>query len=364
MGGIMKLTSRSLIRCLPALALVVAAGCGSGSSTVATISPTPTAVFDDSYGFLVGNAVRRESDPKILFTLPIGEGAYPVVVSPDGRHLAYEVNNQLRVIDVAPNAQPRTLLTATGKESGFGIAWSSDGTGLVFGTFGPSAPVADVPPSYTAVRVIDAAGGAAREVARIRNAKVVPLTWDRQAHLITAYEPTSMGAGAFDIIDDRGTLKRTNAGPGLYVVEANLDGKHVLGRGDPNTAVRVWPSGSPERGVSLVSTAGDEHIATVAWRPGTSEVGVLFHGDRLELWDANGARRTVTLPAAPTTSDRYASVTFRIDGKAVVVSRMAVVDKVTPPTTYAVAVDLASGRTAIFDWGGVPGGPAISVRIG
>jgi hypothetical protein len=173
-----------------------------------------------------------------------------------------------------------------------------------------------------------------------------------------------MGAGSFDVIDDRGTVKRTNAGPGLYVVEANLDGKHVLGRGDPNTAVRVWPSDSYARGVVLVSTAGDEHIATAAWRPGTSEVGVLFHGDRLELWDASGARRTVTLPTAPTTSDRYASLTFRADGKAVVVTRMAVVDKDTPPTMYAVEVDLASGRTSVFDWASVYGGPAISVRIG
>jgi hypothetical protein len=33
------------------------------------------------------------------------------------------------------------------------------------------------------------------------------------------------------------------------------------------------------------------------------------------------------------------------------------------PHKYAFAVDLASGRTAAFDWAGVLGGPAVSVRI-
>jgi hypothetical protein len=344
------------------VALVIVAACG--PSSVATVSPTPSppAVFDDGFGFLVGNTVRKESDPKPLFTLNTGDAA--LIVSPDGRHVAYEVKNEVRVMDIAPNAVPRTLLTTTGKEIGFQIAWSTDSTGLVVGAAGPypNPPAQEVPPTYVAIRVVDIAGGAAREVARISNASVVPLAWDRQAHLITAYEPTSMGAGRYDLIDESGKLKRTTATPGLYVVESSKDGQHVLGRGDPNTAIRVWPSDSFERGVVLVSTAGEEHLATASWRPGTSEVGVLFHGDRLELWDANGARRTIPLPAAPETSDRYASLTFRLDGKAVVVSRMS--GDEFNPKTYAVAVDLSSGRTAVVDWAGVRGAPAVSVRIG
>jgi hypothetical protein len=81
------------------LALVIAAGCG--PARVATISPTPSppAVFDDSYGFLVGNTVRKESDPKPLFTLNTGDAA--LIVSPDGRHVAYEMKNELRVMDIA-----------------------------------------------------------------------------------------------------------------------------------------------------------------------------------------------------------------------------------------------------------------------
>jgi len=49
------------------MVLLVATACGSGPSTVATTSPTPAAILDDHYGFIVGNSVRLESDAKLLF---------------------------------------------------------------------------------------------------------------------------------------------------------------------------------------------------------------------------------------------------------------------------------------------------------
>ncbi len=352
----MKTRMRGVIQVL--MALVIGTACGSTPATVATTSPTPAAVLDDHFGFLIGNAVRSESDAKTLFVLDIPKDSARVV-SPDGRSLAYWVKNELRVIQIAPGAQSRAVLTIPGTD-GTNVAWSSDSTGLVVGVMGPYPPAADVPPTYTAVRVVDVAGGTAREVIRIPNASVVPLVWDRQAHLITAYEPTSNGAGAYDIIDEGGTLKRANAGPGLYVVEASQDGKHVLGRGDPNNVVRVWPRESYEGGVDL-RAGTDEHVATVAWRPGTAEVGVLFHGDRLELWDASGARRTVALPAAPASSDRYATLAFRADGKAVMITRQSGVEGSTG--VYAVAVDISSGRSVVFPTAGDVPLPGTSVRI-
>jgi WD40 repeat protein len=361
---VMEMQLRGAIRSLLAVSLVVAAACGSGPSKVATTtaSPAPTAVFDDSYGFLIGNTVRSESSSTPLFVLAIGN-ATGGVVSPDGRHLAYFVKNDLRVIDIKAGAQPRTLLTITGKgEGAMYLAWSSDNTGIVVGVGGPyPAAVADIPPSYTKLRVVDVAGGNVRDVIRVANASVIPLGWDRQAHLLSAYESTSAGAGAYDVVSETGTLKRAVARQGLFVLAGSPTGQHVLGRGDPNNAVRVWPLDSYANGVEL-SASTDEHVATVAWRPGTSEVGVLFHGDRLELWNANGARRTVTLPTAPETSDRYATISFRADGKGVVITRQS--GDQFNPKMYAVAVDLASGRTAPFDWAGVVDGPPPSVRIG
>src|SRR5258708_7514832 len=88
------------------IALIIATACGSGNATVATTSPTTAPIPDDHFGFVVGNSVRRESDTKPLFVLPIPNDTTGVV-SPDGRHLAYLANNELRVIDIASGAQPR-----------------------------------------------------------------------------------------------------------------------------------------------------------------------------------------------------------------------------------------------------------------
>jgi len=339
------------------MALVIATACG--NATVATTSPTPAPVLDDHFGFIAGNSVRVESSAKPLFVLAIPSDTAGVV-SPDGTRLAYLANNQLNVITIASGAQPRTLFALGAKEGAMYLAWSSDSTGLVVGVTGPAAPVTEGPPAYTKLRVVDATGGTQRDVISIPNASAVPLAWDRQAHLISAYEATDGGAAAYDVVTESGTLKRTNAGPDLYILSASQDGKHVFAHGDPNNVVRVWPLDSYEGGVELRGTS-DEHVATVAWRPGTAEVGVLFHGDRLELWDANGARRTIALPAAKASSDRYATLAFRADGKAVVISRQSGIEG--SNETYAVAVDLASGRSVLIPM--VGNGPlaGTSVRI-
>src|SRR5947207_980161 len=354
----MRIRPGGVIRFL--MLLLAATACGSGNPTVATTSPTPAAILDDHFGFIVGNAVRRESDTKPLFVLNIPNDTAGVV-SPDGRRLAYLANNELHVIDIAPNAQPRTLFTITGKEGGGGLAWSSDSTGLVVGVNGPMAGVSDVPPAYTKLRIVDAAGGSPRDVISIRNAAVVPLAWDRQTHFISAYEATQTGAGTYDVVAESGTLKRANTRDGLFWLASNRDGRHVFGHGDPNNAVRLWPLDSYEHGVEIRVTT-DEHVATVAWRPGTAEVGVLFHGDRLELWDVNGSRRTLVLPPARASSDRYATLAFRVDGKAVVISRQAGVEGNTG--TYVVAVHLTSGRSVVIPMTGNGPLAGTSVRIG
>ena len=199
----------------PALvALTVAAACGSAPSTVATSSasasrtgPNPTlTVLDDTFGFVlnkvydnypipgpVGLKVRRESDPQPVFELGI-ESPNGVNVSPDGRHAVYWSNNELRHIEVAANAVPRTLLVIPSNESALYMAWSGDGTGIVIGVNGGGGQFADAPPGYTALRVVDVAGGQPHEIVRLPNTSVIPLAWDREARLITAYQPSSKGA--------------------------------------------------------------------------------------------------------------------------------------------------------------------------
>src|SRR5207245_4849544 len=148
-----------------------------------------------------------------------------------------------------------------------------------------------------AVRVVDVAAGQPREIIRIANANVVPLAWDRKARLIAAYEPSSSGARSYYVVEEGGTAKRSDAGPGLYVVEASNDSQHVLGLGDPASVLRAWPATSYAAGIELRAVGG-ERIVAAGRRPGTAEIGVLFQ-DRLELWDASGGRRTLPLPPRP-----------------------------------------------------------------
>ena len=401
----MKMRQRGLVQGL--LALVVAAACGSDSS-VGTISatpsptaqatttptsqptptpttqptPTPAGILDDHFGFLiqktyagepipgpVGWKVRRESEPEPLYTLHTGS-TIGLKVSPDGRRVAYWSGKDLRVLDIAPDARPLTLLTIGSKENSAytgRIAWSSDGTGLVAGVVGPPAvPGSDAPPAYTALRVVDVVGGKSREIVR-SPAYIVPVAWDRKARLIAAYQQMCCGAGSYYVIGEDGAIKSANVGStlALYVVEASQDGQQMLGRGDPNSVVRVWPRDSYERGVELRSANG-ERIFDAAWRPGTSEIGVLF-ANRLELWTASGQRRTYALPrlpALPAKAAVRAGLRFRANGYVAIVDRA-----VESGTTGArsnetgVAVDLASGVVEEIQWGITAPGPGWSVLI-
>ena len=341
------------------LALTFAAACG-GSTSVGTSSPTPATVFDEHFGVLIGNTVRAEGGPQALFSLPIASESGGVV-SPDGRRLAYWAGNELRVIGVARDAQPRTLLSITDGEAALYFAWSSDGTGIVVGVNGGGGGQGDAPPGYTALRAVDVAGGAPREIVRIKNANVVPLAWDRKAHLIAAYEPIASGTYNYDLVSEDGTVKQTPPMTSLYFLEASHDAQQVFGHVNlPSTALRVWPVASYEKNVDLTVPAG-QHILAVRWRPGSTEIGILFP-DRLELWDASGARRTFAVPPTSPSSDRSASLVFRADGKAALVGRRI---ESSPGTleTYTVAIDLATGRNAVVQWPGDALEPGRSVRV-
>ena len=353
------------------------------SSPSSTASPSSAAVLDDRFGFVsvsfanpppvLRAGVRQESDARPIHDLLDGLGgrsvvsnyqipvSYGLAISPDGRRLAYwtvqadQFPLELQVLDLAPAARPRTLVTLTkefGDVVGESVVWSSDGTGLVIGV--GSSPLrcgADgppCPPKDASLYLLETSGGKPREIARIQGGSLVPVAWDRRARLAAAFEFDSGGGRvlAYDLVQESGAIGRTpmviGAG-GTVVVEASSDAKQVLAHeySSPGQVVRVWPIASPERAVVL-SPHGEQVFAPARWRPGTAEIGVLF-GDRLELWDASGARRRVQLPPSP--SD-FRPFFFRIDGSAAFVGRYG-------QTTSYVAVELGSGRSAVIpgtDW--------------
>lgn len=409
----MLVRPRGLVQGL--LALVVAAACGSDSS-VGTISatptptaqatsnptprpsatpqatpgppsPTPHAVLDDHFGFLVykgyandplpgpiGWKVRRESDPAALYTLHTGS-AGDLRVSPDGRRIAYWSATQLRVLDIAPTSRPRTLatVTATGEYPGY-LVWSSDGTGLAFGVIGGGGGHADAPPGYTALRVVNIAGGGLREIVRITNADVHPLTWDRRAHLIAAQNSSANGTNNFYTVTEDGTLKRVPVTSQIYFPQASDNAQLVFAQNlvdtpppfGSTTLLRVWPANSFTGSVDLRS-AGGENILAAQWRPGSTEIAVLF-ANRVELWTTGGTPRALKLPAFPAKPAKALlrfGMRFRTDGSAVIVDRAY---ESGTNGSYsdgaAVAVNLATGVIEEIEWTGPPNpGPGTPVRI-
>ena len=349
--------------------LVSAAGCvppGTPSASSPAIvgersaTPSPSAspgrVLDDRFGFisvdpsLAAPIVRRESEPQAIFTLGGSSGG--LAVAPNGRRAAYWVDNKLHVVEVAPNAQPRVVFDRSGgpaaREDFAGFAWSSDGTGLVFATTAPSPiPGADAPPEYSALKLVEASGGPPREIIKVPGRKLTPLSWDRQVRLVAAYAAFSSGIGVFYAIGEDGNARTTDLSPGLVTLESSPDAKLVLGRGFAPDLVRLWPVGSPAQATELRSPTS-EPILAARWRPGTTEITVVL-SDRLELWDVSGNRRRVPLPTLPQTSNVNRSLELRIDGSAAFVG--VPIDG--RPELYSIAVDLASGRSAVLTGVGV-----------
>jgi hypothetical protein len=298
--------------------------------------------------------------------------SYGLAVSPDGRRLAYwtaivdPAGNyipplELQVLDLAPGSRPRTLVTLTqefGDVVGESVVWSSDSTGLAIGVgsrlrCGADAP--SCPPKYSALYLLGTEGGKPRAIASIRGNSIVPVAWDSQARLVAAFELEGEGGRvlAYDVIEESGALKRTQmviGTGGTVTVAATQDAKHVLAHeySSPGQVVHVWPLASPERAVML-SPRGEQIFAPARWRPGTAEIGMLF-SDRLELWDATGARRSVPVPPLPDFRPYF----FRSDGNAAFFGKYG-------RTSSFVAVELASGRSTV-----VPGEEwfSASVRVG
>ena len=311
------------------------------ASPGASVSPAG-AIYNDDFGFIVTEpgraAMRKESSGAGIaaFTVPLRV----VAVSPDGKRAAYWKNSsglagdtaQLRMFTTLGNATEETLVTLPAGQRGGGVAWSSDGAGLLYSTETGSFGVGPGDNSAT-LNLWELAAGGRRGTTIDTQTNTGwlyrPVAWDRSANLAAAGLTGEGGAMAFYVtvrinpdntfnaqrVDTR-RLQDLNGMP-MSSIHASSDAKIVLGVEGESGSIRWWP---------LADFATSKSQAGVGkggalWRPGTHEIGFMGPSDQFWLGDVDKAGSLglccTSFSGAPAGS---ILVTFRADGSAVVLA--------------------------------------------
>ncbi len=326
------------------------------TSSLTSASPRTTApastrgaasVLSDSFGFVwapqqgsLGVTVRPETGQS-GFELPTQAwrfSACSCAVSPDGTRVAYWSGStagaiELRVVEVARPGLGNAIYRPPTEQRGTALAWSSDGSGILFSLEGwpnPGDPVGFV--SNTSLLVIEATGGTARRLAT-GGGVYVPLGWDRAAGIAAA---GLSGEGGYTT----GYIAvRTNGDPaprllgmpeGMGSVQVSTDQRFgfSLFSSDQGPSLRWWRLADPGAmvtGPRLGQTAGQP-----TWRPLSSQIAWVENGT-LQLLDVE--RGAITSGGAFPTGTPIA---FRVDGSAAAAAS---------GPSY-VLLDIASGQSA------------------
>ncbi|HEV8536446.1 MAG TPA: hypothetical protein VGR87_12150 [Candidatus Limnocylindria bacterium] len=333
-----------------------------GATPRSTATPAAAAagsILSDTRGFLALGAgdspaiLRRESGAEAIASLR-GQGLL-AAVSGTGRRVAYWVNadgatRELRVFDVTAPDQDTSLATLLETERGAGAVWASDRTGLlVVVESSGHAGTGEPPGPFSALRVVDTPTRSIHEIARLNEGgRFWPVGWDRQSRLAGAciYGEDGMGI-AYAIVGEDALTARVDMEPGIPVATVRSSGTAVLGVVQ-GAAIRVWSIASYSEHRELGANPG-ERIAVARWKPGGAEI-VVSVADRLEIWPAVGGDRRVVARALSPANDLVVSA----DGALAFVTF--------DEGRSAVAVDLATGRTAPLAMSGARLVAAVSFR--
>jgi len=287
--------------------------------------PSPTA-FTGHYGFLVagstGYVVRSESNEAPLGTIDLAGGA----VSPDGRLFAGWTRTtpaDLRIVDVNKTSQFSKVLTLPAGERGGGIAWSTDGTGLVYVAESIAVANSGLVPASSALRLIalttnGTADGAPREVGRFDSIVVRPGSWDRLGgDLVTALGVIPGTASEYIVVRGTDSPERRALPDGFWqdVPAVSGDGRWIVMAASKRQLVRWFRADDP---TFVVETHGELTTgnASALGRPGedSAQVGVIL--DRvMVLYDGE----TGTRGRVPTAEGVDAIVAWRFDGSAAII---------------------------------------------
>ena len=310
--------------------------------------PGNSAVYNDDFGFLVldpgiSGAIRKESSDARLGST---DGT-SFAVSPDGRQVAYWTtgsNQQLRLFNAGDPSKPQTLVSLSTIEHGVGIAWSGDGSGLLYSvaTGGGFGQV-----DTAALRTFDLRGTSppySTVFGSTEPGKILqPIGWDRAANLAAAGVTGDGGFMMEYLVVSTATPQvapKRSAVSGrmtMSSVRASSDAKLVLGIDVDSSAVKFWPLAD----MSATKTAFGTGKTGALWQPGTHAIGAIAADSSFVLYQADDGSASTPFRGAKANSFVR---TFRADGSAVV---LVVVNAGTAPSDYTL-YRLSDGAKATF----------------
>ena len=245
--------------------------------------------------------IRTESDAAPIRTVP----SFGLVS--DGSRVAYWSENangtELHALELGSGND--RIIAKFPERRGIGIAWSTDGMGLLVSLDEARHPQFFIARVLVAVEI---SSGTTREVYRgigPSGASVIPLVWRRSPEIFAAYET---GPGGFHfgytVIRPGQAPVRTDPDGEMTNMAASSDGAVISGQwqGAPgDRALRVWPVDDFSNKSELKLVAPELVNSLARWWPGRHEVafaaGRLADGawsnTRIELWDPASGARTV-----------------------------------------------------------------------
>ncbi len=288
---------------------------GAAATSQPSASPAGNVRPDGRHGFLSQTGpertvLRTEQDATPLAQIATGSGG---AVSPDGHRLAMlrgERGQQFVWGDAIRFADAKVAVDLSGSGESFvgNAVWAADNSNsIAFAVIKPSTQQGvDTPPLYSALRSVDLATGAVRELARTNNGRIlVPLIWRPRDNLAVSFETGPGGYAYSYVIVRTGQVNRTEFDrdqPPLGLL-ADRDGARVLGLfGTGNDLVlKWWAWDRPEQAQEMRPPSGETFLRAV-WRAGAEEIGVELVvtptrtpvRGRFELWSvATNSRRVV-----------------------------------------------------------------------
>lgn len=298
-------------------------------------SATPTGsstgpVLDDRYGFV---ALSSSGPPSIVSetgkTVGTLVGVRAVisptaVVSPTGDRIAYvAVDGQgevVRIRTVASGAESAGPSFGPTDRVG-GLAWSSDGTGLLIGS-GLGSDTGPAPTTPARLQAFDLSGGAPTVLATRQDGRVyAPIAWDRAAKVAAAAETGAGGFASayltFDLSQSPPSAKSVPIPGRVGIPVASTDGRYALLTDFDTRETWYWPIGY----ISSKKPVGTSVLGAL-WQPGTHRIGFIT-GDAFVLFQVDDGSMATAFRGIKvgTGSQPYMFLRlFRADGSAVVLA--------------------------------------------